>query len=73
MDVIAEGVETEKHLGHLKEMKCRFGQGYFFSKPVNNQAAGALLHAEQQQAGLPLCAPLKPQEEAELLESSLVM
>jgi diguanylate cyclase (GGDEF)-like protein len=73
MDVIAEGVETEKHLSHLKEMKCRFGQGYLFSKPVNNLAAGALLQAEQRQVGLPLCAQINPQEEVELIESALVM
>jgi EAL domain-containing protein (putative c-di-GMP-specific phosphodiesterase class I) len=50
MDVIAEGVETENHLAQLKEMKCKFGQGYLFAKPVNAQAAGELLQAERKHA-----------------------
>ena len=32
--VIAEGVETEEQMLALKEMRCRFAQGYFFSPPV---------------------------------------
>jgi len=39
MDVIAEGVETAEHLARLRETGCGYGQGYFFSKPVD---AGAL-------------------------------
>jgi EAL domain-containing protein (putative c-di-GMP-specific phosphodiesterase class I) len=34
MDVVAEGIETEEQLTLLKEMGCRFGQGYFFSRPL---------------------------------------
>ncbi|GAA3930420.1 EAL domain-containing protein [Litoribacillus peritrichatus] len=32
--VIAEGVETEAHLKLLKEMKCDYCQGFYFSRPV---------------------------------------
>ena len=35
MDVIAEGVEMEQHLGILKALKCRYVQGYYFSQPLN--------------------------------------
>lgn len=34
MKVVAEGIETEQQLEMLKEMKCDFGQGYYFSRPV---------------------------------------
>ena len=34
MDVIAEGVETTKQLAQLKMLKCEYGQGYLFSKPI---------------------------------------
>lgn len=32
--VVAEGVETEEQLRHLKEIGCEFVQGYYFSQPV---------------------------------------
>ena len=35
MDVIAEGVETTKQLAQLKRLKCEYGQGYLFSKPMS--------------------------------------
>ena len=34
MDVITEGVETEKQLVMLSEMGCHIFQGYYFSKPI---------------------------------------
>jgi EAL domain-containing protein (putative c-di-GMP-specific phosphodiesterase class I) len=39
MDVVAEGVETTEQLSLLQHLGCEFGQGYFFSKPV--EASGA--------------------------------
>ena len=42
MEVVAEGIETEKQLAHLKAMSCAYGQGYFFSKPLNTEAATEL-------------------------------
>jgi len=43
LDVVAEGVETESQLFQLKDLGCHFGQGYFFSRPLSAEAAGALL------------------------------
>lgn len=43
MDVVAEGVETLKHLAQLKALNCDSGQGYLFSKPVDSQTAAQLL------------------------------
>ncbi len=43
LKVIAEGIETAKHWEHLRELGCEQGQGYFFSPPLEPEAAGALL------------------------------
>ena len=34
MEVITEGVETEKQLSMLTRMGCKMFQGYYFSRPV---------------------------------------
>ncbi len=39
MDIVAEGIETEQQLEKVKEIGCELGQGYWFSKPLNSQAA----------------------------------
>jgi diguanylate cyclase (GGDEF)-like protein len=43
MDVVAEGVETEAELDQLLKIKCNFGQGYLFSRPVPSEIALRLL------------------------------
>ncbi|MFB8791952.1 MAG: EAL domain-containing protein [Potamolinea sp.] len=43
MDVIAEGIETPQQQKQLRLLQCEYGQGYFFSKPVDKQAAEKLL------------------------------
>ncbi|MBW4467595.1 MAG: EAL domain-containing protein [Pegethrix bostrychoides GSE-TBD4-15B] len=43
MDVVAEGVETEAQATRLREMGCEYGQGFFFYKPLNVEAATQLL------------------------------
>jgi diguanylate cyclase (GGDEF)-like protein len=35
MEVVAEGVETLSQLTQLRKLKCEFGQGYLFSRPVD--------------------------------------
>src|SRR5690242_21123560 len=42
-DVIAEGVETAEQLMSLRKLRCKYGQGYFFSKPLSADGAAALL------------------------------
>jgi len=34
MQVVAEGVETEEQLEQLRLLKCQYGQGFLFSKPL---------------------------------------
>ncbi len=35
MDVVAEGVETSEQVGKLTGLRCEFGQGFIFSRPVS--------------------------------------
>ncbi len=41
--VIAEGVETEEQWRLLNGFGCRYGQGFYFSKPIDAESAGKLL------------------------------
>ncbi|HEX8922678.1 MAG TPA: EAL domain-containing protein, partial [Pyrinomonadaceae bacterium] len=43
MDVVAEGVETQDQLSQLAMLECEYGQGYYFSKPLNVTGAAKLL------------------------------
>ncbi|MGF1490289.1 MAG: EAL domain-containing protein [Prochloraceae cyanobacterium] len=43
MSVVAEGIETENQLDRIQKLGCEFGQGYFFSKPLDKNAAGAMV------------------------------
>jgi diguanylate cyclase (GGDEF)-like protein len=42
MDVTAEGVETPEQLAQLKVLGCEMGQGYLFSRPVEQKEAEML-------------------------------
>ncbi len=37
LDVVAEGVEDEEQLILLRELGCRYAQGFYFSRPVSDQ------------------------------------
>ncbi len=43
MDVIAEGIETADQREHLAMLRCHYGQGYFFSRPVRGADVPRLL------------------------------
>jgi EAL domain-containing protein (putative c-di-GMP-specific phosphodiesterase class I) len=43
MDVVAEGIETLQQYRLLREMKCRYGQGFLFSRPLSAEAVTELL------------------------------
>ncbi|MGA2349597.1 MAG: EAL domain-containing protein [Terracidiphilus sp.] len=43
MDVVAEGIETSEQFRLLHEMKCRYGQGYLFARPLTAEAVTKLL------------------------------
>jgi len=43
MDVVAEGIETLDQYRLLREMRCRYGQGFLFARPMTAEAATELL------------------------------
>ncbi len=43
MEVIAEGIETEEQHQQLKMLGCEYGQGFLFSRPVDNERVIHLL------------------------------
>ena len=45
---VAEGIETRGQLDALLGLGCRFGQGFYFSRPVPLEEIDALLEAQPQ-------------------------
>lgn len=45
LTVTAEGIETAEHLRLLKAVACDEGQGYYLSRPLDNEAFSALVGA----------------------------
>ena len=43
LDVVAEGVETVQQVAMLKKLECKYGQGYYFSRPLSAEGTTALL------------------------------
>jgi diguanylate cyclase (GGDEF)-like protein/PAS domain S-box-containing protein len=43
--VVAEGVETEEQAIRLRQMECPLGQGFWFARPLNHDAATELIAA----------------------------
>src|SRR5579872_1056071 len=43
LEVVAEGVETSEQLALLTRLKCKYGQGFYFSKPLPAADAAELL------------------------------
>jgi EAL domain-containing protein (putative c-di-GMP-specific phosphodiesterase class I) len=41
--VVAEGVETEQQLAHLRQTSCDTAQGFLFSEPVSADGFEKLL------------------------------
>ncbi len=47
MEVVAEGVESSAQLAQLKALHCNYGQGYFFSAPLDVERAAAYIQSHQ--------------------------
>jgi len=43
LETVAEGIEEESQRDLLRRLKCRYGQGFFFSRPVPADELGSLL------------------------------
>lgn len=48
MEIVAEGVETKEQLSTLLALKCKYGQGYLFSKPIEPVAATVFVKQKAQ-------------------------
>jgi diguanylate cyclase (GGDEF)-like protein len=60
MDVVAEGIETEAQWSLLHGLACRYGQGYYFSRPLEGLAASKLIESGGFPARGPQMPPLPP-------------
>jgi diguanylate cyclase (GGDEF)-like protein len=59
LDLIAEGLEMSDQLTLLKELKCRYGQGYLFSRPMEVGDVEAWMATQlQQKSPNGFCLPL---------------
>ncbi|NOU00317.1 MAG: EAL domain-containing protein [Gallionella sp.] len=47
LKVLAEGVETAEQAAFLTKNQCQFGQGYFYSKPLDAKSFTALLQSKK--------------------------
>ena len=43
MNVVAEGIETQEQYALLRDLGCRYGQGFLFARPMSAEAVGELL------------------------------
>lgn len=48
LDVIAEGLELDHQISQIKDLNCRYGQGYFFSRPMDPSAVNAWIKTTSQ-------------------------
>jgi PAS domain S-box-containing protein len=51
LKVVAEGTETQQQVSQLKQLNCEMAQGYFFSRPGDDQAMLKLLAKNQNALG----------------------
>ncbi len=49
MRVVAEGVETDEELSHLRELDCHMVQGYLLSRPVTGSSVEGWLEADHRE------------------------
>lgn len=71
--VVAEGVETTGQIEHLRELHCESAQGYYFSKPLDSEAAGQLIWNAQQEWQRGLAESNAPEPELSGLVNSYRM
>ncbi len=61
LPVVVEGIETAEQAAYLRKMRCNFGQGYFFGKPMSDtDLAGAVMEDWRQRKALAQLRELHP-------------
>lgn len=50
LEVVAEGIETDRQLDALRQLGCRFGQGYLLHRPSEPEKVRGLLNRQKQDA-----------------------
>ncbi len=50
IDVVAEGIEKVEQLDFLRKVHCNYGQGFYYSRPVDNNSAGKLIDELDEEA-----------------------
>ncbi len=55
MDVVAEGIETLEQANEIKSLGCKYAQGYFFSKPIDQSSVETLLKSGVRTANDSIC------------------
>ena len=76
MDVVAEGIETQEQYALLRQLGCRFGQGFLFSRPVAADTISEMLRLPgrvlpepvESKTGPTECATEVPQQEHSEME-----
>jgi diguanylate cyclase (GGDEF)-like protein/PAS domain S-box-containing protein len=53
LDVVAEGIELPEQIESLRDLGCDLGQGFFFAKPMNEEALVEYLVSGEKTAGEP--------------------
>ena len=56
LGVVAEGIETEAQLDHLRSRACAFGQGYLFARPMPGSRVPYFLRTFERAIPAPLIA-----------------
>jgi diguanylate cyclase (GGDEF)-like protein/PAS domain S-box-containing protein len=67
MDVVAEGVESQRHLEFLRRHNCHYAQGKLFGEPCTSEELLALL--SRQASGTPPFAHVLPESSSESFNS----
>jgi diguanylate cyclase (GGDEF)-like protein/PAS domain S-box-containing protein len=62
LSVVAEGVENDAQAARLTALDCEAGQGHFFSRPVDAEAAGGMVASVPRQRPAPAETPSRPGE-----------
>ncbi|MDQ3651731.1 MAG: EAL domain-containing protein [Acidobacteriota bacterium] len=73
MEVVAEGVETEEQCVQLKTLKCEYGQGYLFSKPLDQESAHAFIQQSRRAPNVFYTIDVRQMEGFEQTGSHLIM